>query len=173
MPDQDKDAFETGEPNEFMPGEDDFEDEFEGEEEEEEAFEEAREETSADRRARRAEARAEAERGGRRFRLGRGGGEVEQHAQGSLRTTHERVHVDDRLSALFVLICAVGLVGILLGGFFAQYAPKGSGKPLPTLVLETFQPTAVPSVTASPTLAPTASPSASTSASPTASPSAS
>jgi hypothetical protein len=164
MPDQDKDAFETGEPNEFMPGEDDFEDEFEGEEEE--GLEETPEET---RERERAGARGEAETGGRRFRFGRGGGEEEEHAQGSLRTSHERVHIDDRLSAVFVLVCVVGLVGILIGGYLGQYAPKGGAKPLPTLSLETFQASPTPEASGSASLVPTASPSASPTASPSAS----
>jgi hypothetical protein len=177
MTDQDKDAFETGEPNElmtgesmpgesnelmpgegdfegeekapedeFMPGQEDFQDEFEGEEE---APEEA----------------AEAKRGGRRFRFRRGGGEEPEREQGSLRTSHERIRIDDRLSAFFVLICAIGLVGILVGGYLGQYVPKPEGKPLPTLALETFQPTPSPSDSGSPSLAPSESPSASPSAS--------
>jgi hypothetical protein len=157
MTDQDKDAFETGEPNELMPGEEDFEggfeDEFEGEEE---APEEA----------------PEAERG-RRFRLGRGGGEESERLQGSLRTSHERIRIDDRLSAVFVLVCAIGLVGILVGGYAGQYLPKPEAKPLPTLALETFQPTPSPSDNGSPSLAPSESPTASPSASPSESPEAS
>jgi hypothetical protein len=190
MTDQDKDAFETGEPNElmpgesmpgesmpgepnelmpgegdfegeekapedeFMPGQEDFQDEFEGEEE---APEEA----------------AEAKRGGRRFRFRRGGGEEPEREQGSLRTSHERIRIDDRLSAFFVLICAIGLVGILVGGYLGQYVPKPEGKPLPTLELETFQPTPSPSDSGSPSLAPSESPSASPSAAPSESPEAS
>ncbi len=170
MPDQDKDAFETGEPNEFMPGEGDFEDEFESDDEQalEEDFEEAPEETPEERRDRRAR-RAEAESGGRRFRFGRGRDEEDEPTRGSLRTTHERVHIDDRLSALFVLVCTIGLVGILIGGFMGQYVPKGAGRTAAPLDLQTFVPTPEPSVTASPTLAPTASPSDSPSASPSAS----
>jgi hypothetical protein len=153
MSDQDKDAFETGEPNEFMPGDEDFEDEFEEEEEELE-----RAPAGA-----RAEAR-EAERAGRRFRFGRGG-EEEEHVPGSVRTSHERVRVDDRLSAAFALLCALGLVGVLVFGYLGQYMPKAASKPLPTLSLETFVPTptvsANPSASGSASLVPTASPTAS------------
>jgi hypothetical protein len=169
MTDQDKDAleageptdaFEAGEPNEFMPGEDEFE-------------EELGEEDALGAPMSRAEAREEAERTGRRFRFGRGGDEEDEHPQGSLRTSHERVRIDDRLSAVFALICAAGLIAILAGGYLGQYMPKGAAHTPAPLDLQTFQPTASPSgsaaasasASASPTLAPTESPSASASAS--------
>jgi hypothetical protein len=170
MTDQDKDAFETGEPNElmpgeldeFMPGEGDFEEEEKAPENEfmpgEGDFDEFGGEEEAPEEA------PEAGKGGRRFRLGRGGG-GEPERQGSLRTSHERVRIDDRLSAVFVLVCAIGLVGILIGGYLGQYAPKPETKPLATLELETFVPTPSPSDSGSPSLAPSESPSASPSAS--------
>jgi hypothetical protein len=151
MSDQDQDALEPGEPNEFMPGDEEFEDELEAEEE-------GIEPVPARTRAQ----IAEDEKAGRRFRFGRGAAEEAEHPQGSLRTTHERVRVEDRLSAIFALVCAIGLVGILVLGFLGQYAPKGGSKPLPTLGLQTFVPTPSPSgsesASGSPTLAPTATP---------------
>ncbi len=142
MSDQDKDTLEEGEPNEFMPGDEDFEEEFEGEEPEEEA-------------------RAE-EREGGRFGRGRGGRgrEAEQPALGSVRGAHERIKVDDRASAVFAVICAIGLVGILIGAVLAPYVPAIGGQPqLTPLNLQTFfVPTASPGASLSPAPSPTTTP---------------
>lgn len=142
MPDQDKDTLEEGEPNEFMPGDEDFEEEFEGEEPEEEA-------------------RAEQREGGRFGRIRGGKGrEAEQPALGSLRGAHERIHVDDRASAVFAVVCAIGMVAILVGAFLAPYVPSiGSAPQLTPLNLQTFNvPSTAPSTSLSPAPSPTATP---------------
>jgi hypothetical protein len=153
MSDHDKDTLETGEPNEFMPGEEEFEEDLE----------------TGD------EAAAGAPMGlskpGRRFGFGRSSAEAEAHPQGSVRATHERVHIDDRASALFALVCAVGMIAILVGSFVLSSWPAGPAPTLPPLNLETYSPppatptpvptptpvvTVAPSASAAPTAAPTA-----------------
>ena len=100
MSEQDQDNFEKGPPNDFMPGEEEFDGELESNEE--------------------AEGGAPVQPGkssGRRFGFGFGRSAAEEvaHPQGSVRGAHERVHIDDRASAIFVLVAALGLVAILLG----------------------------------------------------------
>jgi hypothetical protein len=174
MPEQDKDSLDEGQPNEFMPGGEDFEErgeETEAEREEREEFEAS----EAEREERdELEGPKEPGRFGRLFR--RGPAEPAEQPLGSVRESHERVRVDDRLSAIFAIVCALGLVGILAGGFLGQYVPSPAAPPLNTLGLETFNApslTPSPSVSASPSASASASPTASPSASPTASPTAS
>jgi hypothetical protein len=157
MSEQDQDNFEKGPPNEFMPGEEEFDDEFESNEE--------------------AEGRAPVEPGkpsGRRFGFGfgRSADQEAAHPQGSVRGTHERVHIDDRASAIFVLVAALGLVAILLGSYVAGIVPAGAAPTLPDLQLQTYSaPPATPTPLTTPTPVSSASTSASASASATASPS--
>ena len=146
MSDQDKDTLEEqGEPNEFMPGEEEFEDEPEGEEA--------------------AEAGTAAEtRGGRRFGLHRGNVEEsdEAHPLGSVRAVHERVRIDDRASVIYVLIAAIGLIAILIVPIVVSAIPAGPAPTLPPLNLNTFNtPPTAPPATPTPTLGPSASAAAS------------
>jgi hypothetical protein len=168
MSDQDKDTLEQGEPNEFMPGEEEFDEDLE-------AGDEAGDEAEAGAGA---ESSEEPGRPGRRFGFGRSASEGEAHPQGSVRATHERVHIDDRASAVFALICAVGLVGILVGSVFVAKWPAGAPPTLPPLNLQTYSappatPTPVPTPTpvATPTPVPTPTPAATPTVAPTASPS--
>lgn len=137
---------------------------FEGEETEEEA---------ADREAVEASDAAAAS-GGRRFGFGRGHrteGELERHdvAIGSVRESHERVHIDDRPSAIYALICAAALIGVLGAAWLSGVLPQGAVKTLAPLVVPTSQATASPSVGPSVSVAPSASGSVAPSTSPKAS----
>lgn len=83
---------------------------------------------------------------GRRFGFGRGQRE-EQHATGhhdqihhtSLRESHERVHIDDRASAVFALLCAGILIGVLVIAWFGGVLPKAAPATLAPLVVPTAQ----------------------------------
>jgi hypothetical protein len=161
MSDQDKDTLgpdepegselEEGEP-EFVPGEEEFEEELEAEE------------TGAP-----AEARP-----GRRFGFRRGAPEEEARPQGSVRTAHERVHIDDRASAIYVLVAALGMILILVAPLVTAAWPAGPAPALPTLNLQTYTtpPTAPPTPTPSPTPTPTEAPSESATPAPTPTPTA-
>jgi hypothetical protein len=113
-----------------------------------------------------------------RFNLGRGRKaeeETEKH-RGSVREAHDRVHIDDRPSAVYALICAVALIGVLALTWLGGAIPKGAGPTLTPLSVPTTQPSAstsaaasvsvaasvsaAPSATPTPTLAPTPTPSA-------------
>jgi hypothetical protein len=146
MSEKDKDTLEQqGEPNEFMPGEDEFDEEPEGEE----AAEAAEVETT---------------RGGRKFGLRRGAPEEEEeaHPLGSVRAVHDRVRIDDRASAIYVLIAAIGLIAILIVPVIVSAIPAGPAPTLPPLPLNTYQtPPTMPPATPTPTLAPTGSATAS------------
>ena len=175
MSDQDKDSLEPAEPEqeepgEFVPGEEEFDEELEAEE------------PGAGEAAR-------PSRSGRRFGLGRGGAAAaadEAAPLGSVRASHDRVHVDDRASALFVLVAALGLLAILVVSPVVANWPAGPVPALPTLNLATFvappatptpvptpTPTPTPVPTPTPTPAPTPTPTPVPTAVPTASPSAS
>ncbi len=143
---EDKDYLDELQPDGLMPGDEDFdEEEYEGEEEPEEAEAEER----------------EPGRGRRFFRRGEKAPAEEQPALGSVRGAHERVRVDDRASAVFAIVCAIGLVGILVAAVLSPYLPSiGPGPaPLPTLNLETFfVPTTSPGASLSPAPSPTVTP---------------
>ncbi|HEX7495222.1 MAG TPA: hypothetical protein VF349_01180, partial [Candidatus Limnocylindrales bacterium] len=108
MSDRDKDPEEALSPNGLEPGEDEFEENpeegFEGEGEPEESDEdEGRPPVGAP--------------SGRRFGFGRGGQRTEDSGHqvtGSVRESHERVHVDDRASAIYALFAAAVLLGVLV-----------------------------------------------------------
>jgi hypothetical protein len=161
MSEQDKDTLEEGEPNEFMPGEEEFD-------ENPEAGDEAD-----------AGATVEAGKPGRRFGFRREQqAEPETHAQGSVRATHERVHIDDRASGLFALVCAIGLIAILAGSYVLSVWPAGAAPTLPPLNLQTYSPppatptpvpTPTPVATATPVATPTPAATATVAPSPTAS----
>lgn len=97
---------------------------------------------------------------GRRFGFGRGDRSVEREEKphaGSVRESHERVHIDDRASAVFALLCAGLLIGVLAFAWIGGMLPKSAGPTLAPLVVPTSQatPTAAPSASAS--IAPSAS----------------
>jgi hypothetical protein len=113
-----------------------------------------------------ASARASDKTGAFHFSLGRGGKTEEEfgkHQAGSVRTAHERVHVDDRLSALFALVCAGGLIGVLVVSTAAGFIPKTVilGPSLAPLVVPTGAPTPTACVTPTPVVTATPAPSAS------------
>ncbi len=170
MTERDQETGDTLPPDEFVPGEDEFE---ESEEEREEQLEE-------ERAARTSEAKA---RGGwlsGLLRRKKGDEATSGQEAASVRGSHaERIHIDDRASAIFALLCAVGLVGILLGSLVVTHLPKGAVPTLPPLVLPSTSPlssgsvlpsgSAVTSSTPAPTATPTAAPTATPAASPSAS----
>lgn len=165
MTDRDKDPGETAETDEDLPGEEEFEEEpegFEGEFEGEALEAEGPEPSSTSVTH-------------RRFTLGRGGGRFEEEAEkrqiGSVRGTHERVHIDDRPSTIYALVAAIGLIGVIFLAWVGGVIPQAAGPTLTPLVVPTAQATAssaAPSITVGPSgsLAPTASPTATPSASP-------
>jgi|ERR1035437_1350647 hypothetical protein len=79
---------------------------------------------------------------GRRFGFGRGDRSAERedrpHA-GSVRESHERVHIDDRPSAIFALLCAGLLIGVLALSWVGGMLPKPVGPALSPLVVPTAQ----------------------------------
>jgi hypothetical protein len=113
-----------------------------------------------------------------RFGFGRGSQdeeEVDKRQIGSVRGTHERVHIDDRASAVFALVCAAILLAVLIVPMVAGALPQPVGPTLTPLVVPTGQATA--STIASPSASAAASvsiaPSASLAPSPSPAPSAS
>jgi hypothetical protein len=163
MSDRDLGRDGTPTPNEFEPGDEEFEEEpeegFAGEGEPEEPGEEVRREAGAP--------------SGRRFGFGRGGQGAQEgafHPTGSVRESHERVHIDDRISAIYVLIVAAAMIGVLAIALAGNYVPTPVAPTLAPLVVPTGQATASPGPSESASIAPSASPTAAPSASPTASP---
>jgi len=147
----DKDRGTEPQPNEILPAEENLE---ESQEDLVDADEEFEEEPQA------AAAAAPAERG----RTGRTPTAAERRQLGSLRGSHERVHIDDRLSALFAVLAAIALVGVLILPWIGGYIPTPAGPTLTPLVLPTYHATPAPAATPSASVAPTATPSASASA---------
>ena len=80
---------------------------------------------------------------------------------GSVRESHERVHIDDRPSAIYALVCAGALLGVLAFTWVGGAIPQGTGPTLTPLVVPTSQPSAATSPAASVSVAPSPSPSAS------------
>ena len=96
---------------------------------------------------------------GRRFGFGRGDHSAdhdEKHHAGSVRESHERVHIDDRASAVFALLCAGILIGVLAFAWIGVQLPKSVGPTLAPLVVPTAQASssAAPSASASPVVSP-------------------
>jgi hypothetical protein len=163
MSDRDKNPGETLSPNEFEPGEDEFEETpeegLEGEGEPEESDEEGRPQVGAP--------------SGRRFGFGHGGHQPEDaghRVTGSVRESHERVHIDDRASAIYALLAAVVLIGVLAIALAGNYVPEPTVPTAPPLVVPTFNGTLPPSAGPSVSVAPSASPVASPVATPTPAP---
>ena len=96
---------------------------------------------------------------GRRFGFGRGDHPAEHdekpHA-GSVRESHERIHIDDRASAVFALLCAGILVGALAFAWVGGVLPKSVGPTIAPLVVPTYQASssAAPSAVVSPVVSP-------------------
>jgi hypothetical protein len=163
MSDRDQDQEEPLELNGLEPGDDEFE------ETPEEGFEGEGEPGESDEDEGRPVVGAPPSR--RRFGFGRGGQVAEEsghRATGSVREAHERIHIDDRASAVYALLAAAFLLGVLAIALAGNYIPKGTEATAPPLVVPTFNgtlpPSAAPSVsiapTSSPTPAPTPAPSA-------------
>ena len=148
MSDRDQDRDETLGPGDLEAGEPEFEEEpgGPGEEGAGEFEPEGRE--------------LAAEPGRRRF--GFGGREREEaphRTMGSVRETHERVHVDDRLSALWAILAAAALLGVLAFGLAGNWIPQPAVPTLTPLVVPTAQVPSSASPAASPSsAAPLASP---------------
>jgi hypothetical protein len=167
----DKDRGAKPQPNEILPADEDLEEDL-GEEPEEfvEADDEFEEEPET--LASTAAAPAAAQR-----RQGRGAAEPARRSLGSVREAHERVHVDDRLSAAFAVLCAAALLGVLLLPSLGSFLPAPAAPTLTPLVVPTFNATPAPSGSASlvpsASVAPTATPAATATPTATATPAAS
>ena len=96
----------------------------------------------------------------RRFGFGRGDHsdvhDERPHA-GSVRESHERVHIDDRASAVFVLLCAGILIGVLVFAWVGGVVPKSASPTYAPLVVPTYQASSSPAPAASVSVAPSAS----------------
>ena len=96
---------------------------------------------------------------GRRFGFGRGDRSAEPYERphaGSVRESHERVHIDDRPSAIFALLCAGLLIGVLAFAWVGGVLPKPVGPTIGPLVVPTYQASssAAPSANVSPVVSP-------------------
>jgi hypothetical protein len=98
---------------------------------------------------------------------------VPEKHRGSVRESHDRVHIDDRPSALYALICAAALLGVIALSWLGGVIPKSQGPTAPPLVVPTFQATpsagASASVSVAPSIAATPTPTPTPAATPTAS----
>jgi hypothetical protein len=158
MTDLDKDRHAKPATDEELPGDEELD-------EEPDEFAETEAE-QADREAEEADLAPAGER--RRFGFGRNRhadeDRHERHAGGSLRESHERVHIDDRPSAIYAIVCAAALLGVILLTWVGGAIPQGTGPTLTPLAVPTAapttSPTAAPSVSVSPSVAPSPSPSA-------------
>jgi hypothetical protein len=172
MTDRDNDRDETPATDDDLAGDEEFEEEFEQTFEGGAGEDEAGEDEAGEDEAGEDEAEGPAESapsgGRRRFGLGRGARAEEgvgTRQIGSVRGTHERVHVDDRPSAVYALVCAAALLGVLAFSWLGGVLPQAAGPTLTPLVVPTSQATAspsgsaAPSTVASPTVTPSASPS--------------
>jgi hypothetical protein len=144
----DKDRGAKPQPNEILPADESLEDE---------EFVEADEEFEEEPQAAAAVAAPAAE------RPRRGSAETPRKPLGSLRESHERVHIDDRLSAVFAILAAIALLAVLILPFVGSYLPAPAQPTLTPLAVPTFNGTQAPAASA--TVAPTATPAASPSAS--------
>jgi len=142
----DKDRGAKPQPNEILPADESLEDEDLVEADEE--FEEEPQAATAAPAAERSRGRGTA-------------AEAPRKPLGSLRESHERVHIDDRLSAVFAILAAVLLLGVLILPFLGSYLPAPAAPTLTPLVVPTFNGTQAPAATATVVPTPAASPSAS------------
>jgi hypothetical protein len=135
--------------SDLEPGEDELDEELEAGPEEEEALEEFEPESR------------EVEAGPSRGRFGfvrpeREAEESGRRVTGSVRESHERIHVDDRLSALFAVLAAGVLLLVLAMSVIANYVPQPTSPTLAPLVVPTAQVAPSTSPAARATAAPTA-----------------
>jgi hypothetical protein len=96
----------------------------------------------------------------RRFGFGRGDRSAEREERphaGSVRESHERVHIDDRASAVFAILCAGLLLGVLLIALIGVQLPKTAAPSLAPLVVPTAQATPSAAASSSASIAPSAS----------------
>jgi hypothetical protein len=143
MTDENKPGFDT-ELEDELPGDEELDEELDQDLEAQDEIDESEAESGADAVAPRAS------------RLGRGkerAAAAHEHL-GSVREGHERVHVDDRASAIFAIICAGALLLLLAGAWAGQFIPKGAVPTLTPLVVPTSNATAAPSASASASIAP-------------------
>jgi hypothetical protein len=150
MTDLDKDRYAKPATDEELPGDEELDEELDeyGETEAERADREAEESAPSGAR--------------NRFGFGRGrhaDEEPERHRGGSVKESHERVHIDDRPSAIYALVCAGALLGVLALTWVGGALPQGTGPTLTPLVVPTSQPSAATSPAASVSVAPSPSPS--------------
>jgi hypothetical protein len=144
----DKDRGTKPQPNEDLPADEDLEESPEEFVEAEEEFEEEPQTTSAE------AAPAATARGRRAEQAG-------PRQLGSVREGHERVRIDDRLSALFALAAAALLIGVLVLPWAGGFLPAPAEPTLTPLVVPTYNATSTPAPSAS--VAPTATPTVSAS----------
>lgn len=144
----DKDRGAKPQPNEILPADESLEDE---------EFVEADEEFEEEPQAAAPVAAPAAE------RTRRGAAAEARKPLGSLRESHERVHIDDRVSAIFAILAAVALLGVLILPWLGSYLPAPAAPTLTPLAIQTFNGTQAPAATA--TVVPTATPAASPSGS--------
>ncbi len=165
MSDRDQDQGEPLDLNGLEPGDDEFE------ETPEEGLEDEGEPQESDED----EDRPEAAPSRRRFGFGRGGQaaeEGEHHGPtGSVRESHERVHIDDRASAIYALFAAAVLLGVLAVALAGNYIPQAAEPTAPPIVVPTFNGTLPPSEAPSVSIEPSASPTPAPTAAPTPEPS--
>ena len=151
MTDLDKNRDAKPAADEELPGDDELD-------EEPDEFAETEAE-QADREAEEADLAPAGER--RHFGFGRGRNadedRHERHTGGSLRESHERVHIDDRPSAIYAIVCAGALLGVILLTWVSGAIPQGTGPTLTPLVVPTSAPTSSPTTAPSVTVAPSAS----------------
>jgi hypothetical protein len=144
----DKDRGTKPQPNEDLPADEDLE-------ESPEEFVEAEEEFEEEPLTASAEAAPAATARGRRAE------QAGARQLGSVREGHERVRVDDRLSALFALFAAALLIGVLILPWAGGFLPAPAEPTLTPLVIPTYDTTTTPAPSAS--VAPTATPTVSAS----------
>jgi hypothetical protein len=77
-----------------------------------------------------------------RFGFGRKSGgstDEEKHPIGSVRESHERVHINDAPSAIFALVCAAALIAVLAVAWFGTNLPAPNGPELTRLIVPTAE----------------------------------
>jgi len=113
--------------------------------------------------------------GGRRFGFGRGSRADEEQERehdkriGSVRESHERVHINGAPSAIYAVVCAGALIGVLALAWLGGVLPQPATPSYAPLVVPTAKATVASSASASASASASIAPSASTS--PVASPS--
>ena len=86
-----------------------------------------------------------------RFGFGRKSGgstDEEKHPIGSVRESHERVHINDAPSAIFALVCAAALIAVLAIAWFGTNLAAPNGPELTPLTVPTARVAASPAASA-------------------------